>query len=121
MLSRILEVLEHVINEARSVYFANRGVVILGAGKLIHAIIIEDLHKLGESCPLIEHTLDSHLNLELIRGLHAEFYFFTDTVHDQTWKLQLSFVQVHEVGAVEQIELVVALLPLPVLKLLELW
>ena len=120
MLRRILEVLEHVVHEARSVHFANRGVVILGAGKLVHAIIVEDLYKLGESCPLVEHTLDRHLNLELIGGLHAEFDPFTDAIHDQIRKLQFSFIQVHEVGAVEQIELVVALLPLPVLKLLEL-
>ena len=119
MLRRILEVLEHVVHEARGVHFANRGVVILGAGKLAHAIIVEDLHQLGESCPLIEHTLDRHLNLELIGGLHAEFDLFSDSFHDQLRKLQLSLVKVHEVGAIEQVKLVVALLSLPVLKLLE--
>lgn len=64
--SRVLEVLEHVVNEARCVDFAELRVVELGSRQLVQAVVVEDLDELREDGSLVEHALDRHLDLKLV-------------------------------------------------------
>ena len=65
MLRLILEVLQQVVDETARVEATQRWTIILLGLQCIEPIVTEDLDQLGQDGPLIEQTLDRHLNLKL--------------------------------------------------------
>ena len=74
--------LQDVVDEATCIEAAKCWVIILGPIDLIQAIVVEDLDELGEQGPLIEHLLNSHLDMELARSFQTNLYSLPDTLHD---------------------------------------